>query len=92
MRITIESFRNPLSSHIFSTFPINTGKYWAKVRGQCQGAKGDGQHTRSDSAMASPNTSEASRINIAPGLVQRERNIPHVGNATQADDDNLKPL
>jgi len=31
MRITIESFRNPFSSHIFSTFPINTGKYWTEV-------------------------------------------------------------
>jgi hypothetical protein len=66
MRITMESFRNPFSSHIFSTFPINTGKYWTKVRRQGQGVKDDELHTRSDSAIASPNTSEASHVNVAP--------------------------
>ena len=92
MRITMESFRNPFSSHTFSTFPIRTGRYLIKVTCQGQGVKRNGLHTRSDSAMASPDTGRTPYVNVTLGYDQWRGNIPHVGNATQADDDSLKPL
>jgi len=70
MRITMESFRNPFSSHTFSTFPIRTGRYLIKFTCQGRGVKRNGLHTRSDSAMASPDIGGTSPVNVTPGYVR----------------------
>jgi hypothetical protein len=92
MRITIESFRNPFSSHIFSTFPINTGKYWTKVRDNVK----EQRVTANIHVLIQPwrvliPAKRRASIPLSDWF-NGERNIPHVGNATHADDDNLKPL
>jgi len=92
MRITMESFRNPFSSHIFSTFPIKTGRYWAKFDVRVKEWNATVHiHVRIQPwRVLTP--SERRTSTSLSGRFSGELNIPHVGNATQADDDSLNPL